>query len=306
MISTEYANNIFEQPWWLDMVAPGCWKELLVRDTSNNVIARQVVVYKKMRIYMPHHTQTLGIWVADSEKGDYGAQKRIIQELNDQIKSYKRVWMNLAPENDYVLPYRWLGYSIEPLFTYRIDDLTNLDRLYQGFNKTAKKNIKSAKNKVAISYETDVSELWDMLNKTFEAQNRRNPMRRDLIEKIVTQCDKNNSGKYISAKDNEGNVHSCAYFVYDGNVCYYLFGATDPEFRSSGAQSLVLWEGIQFASKHSKSFDFEGSMIEGIENFFRQFNSKCVVYYGIRKNSFFDNVFGLIKPKIKRMLGYKI
>ena len=29
MNQTEYANNIFEQPWWLDIVAPQKWKEII-------------------------------------------------------------------------------------------------------------------------------------------------------------------------------------------------------------------------------------------------------------------------------------
>lgn len=306
MISTEYANNVFEQPWWLDIVVPGKWKEVLVKDKAGNVIARQVVVCDDTNIYMPNLTQTLGIWMADNERKDYGSQKRIINELIEGYGNIKRANICLDPENAYVLPFKWAGYTIEPFFTYRITDMTDLDGLYDGFNKTAKKNIKAAKNKVTVSTELDFDELWNMLNKTFEAQNRSNPMSRDLVQRIVTECEKNARGKYFCAKDVEGNVHSCAYFVFDEKVCYYLLGATDSAYRTSGAQSLVLWEGIQFAAKHSEVFDFEGSMIEGIENFFRQFNSECVVYYNVRKASFNDELVSLLKPRVKKILGYKM
>ena len=159
---------------------------------------------------------------------------------------------------------------------------------------------------MTISTELDFSELWEMLNKTFESQNRKNPMHRDLVRDIVLKCEEQNHGRYVCAKDPDGNVHSCAYFVYDEKVCYYLLGATDSEYRSSGAQSLVIWEGIKFAAEHSKRFDFEGSMIEGIENFFRQFNNQCCTYYEVRKQPLVEEIKLLMKPKIKKIIGYKI
>jgi lipid II:glycine glycyltransferase (peptidoglycan interpeptide bridge formation enzyme) len=145
-----------------------------------------------------------------------------------------------------------------------------------------------------------------MLDVTFAAQKRKNPMDKELIRRIVETCEAAGHGKYLEARDPEGNVHSCAYFVYDEQVCYYLLGASDSRFRSSGAQSLVLWEGIQFAAQHSKVFDFEGSMVEGIENFFRQFGGVCTPYYEIRKSTFLDEVLLAAKPRVKRLIGYKV
>ena len=305
MDETQYANNIFSQPWWLDVVASGKWREIIVKDKKDNIIARQVVVGKS-NIYMPTLTQTLGIWMADDISGNYGKSKQVVQNILGQMGKVNNVHICLDVENQYILPYRWAGYVMEPKFTYRIDDLSDLDGLYAGFNKTAKKNIKYANNKVTLTDKLNVDELWQMLNKTFAVQNRKNPLDKSVVYNLVQECEKRRAGKYISAKDAEGNVHSCAYFVYDKKTCYYLLGASDARFRSSGAQSLVIWEGIKFAATVSKCFDFEGSMVEGIENFFRQFNSKCIPYYEVRKQSIFREIMLLFKPKVKRLIGYKI
>ena len=306
MTTTPYANSLFEQPWWLDTVAPGQWEEAVVEDKKGNVIARMPYVKNGSRVEMPPQTQTLGIWMAPELDGDYGAQKKAITDVFSQLGRVKSVVHALSPENTYILPFRWMGYRMEPRFTYRICDLSDCGVLYQAFNKTAKKNIKYAKNKVTLSDETDVDTLWNMLNKTFEAQGRKNPMSKELVYRIVKTCEESGHGKYLQSMDAEGNVHSCAYFVYDEQVCYYLFGATDAEFRNSGAQSLILWEGIQFASEHSKVFDFEGSMIEGIENFFRQFGGICTPYYEVRKMTLWQEILEVMKPRIKRILGYKM
>lgn len=302
----EMANNLFEQPWWLDTVAEGLWDEVVSKDKNGNVIARLAYVKNREKIYMPKLTQTLGVWMADECKEDYGLQKRIYQDLFGQLNDYKDVLISLPPENNYVLPFRWMGFAIEPGFTYRIYDLSDCESIYNKFNKTAKKNIRAAKNKVRISQELHTDVLWEMLDKTFGAQNRKNPMSKELVYRIVEACEKNGSGQYYEAVDENEHVHSCAYFVYDEKVCYYLLGASDSNYRSSGAQSLILWEGIQFAAQHSEIFDFEGSMVEGIENFFRQFGGVCVPHYTVRKQSLYKDIWFDMKPRIKKLIGYKI
>lgn len=303
---TECANSLFEQPWWLDIVAPGAWEETVCRDKNGDIQARIAYVHDNKRVYMPPFTQTMGIWMHEDIKKDYAAQKDVIYRLFEEINRHKEIKISLAPENEYVLPFRWMGYSMDPCFTYRISNPGDCDKLYESFNKTAKKNIKSAKNKVYLHCETDVETLLTLLDRTFEAQNRKNPMPENMVRDIVETCEKNGHGQYVDARDKDGNVHSCGYFVYDEKVWYYLFGASDPRFKSSGAQSLVLWEAIQMAAGQSRAFDFEGSMVEGIENFFRQFGGRCTPYYAVRKNSLSGDIMLAVKPRLKKMLGYKI
>ena len=306
MNETPYANSLFEQPWWLDIVAPGQWHEASVKDENGRILARMPYVLHGKHIVMPPLTQTLGVWMAPESTTDYGVQKKVLTELLMQLKGVKSVEQALSPVNQYVLPFRWQGFRMEPHFTYRLENLCDCDALYQRFNKTAKKNIKYAGNKVQVNDKTDAERLWNLLDKTFAAQNRKNPMSRELGFRLIGACEANGSGKYLDAIDTQGNVHSCAYFVFDRKTCYYLLGASDPEFRSSGAQSLLLWKGIQFASQHSETFDFEGSMIEGIENFFRQFGGVCTPYYTVTRKTFAGEVMEAAKPRVKRLLGYKM
>jgi hypothetical protein len=56
---------------------------------------------------------------------------------------------------------------------------------------------------------------------------------------------------------------------------------SDPELRSSGALSLLIWEAIQLAAKEKLTFDFEGSSIRQIEQFFRGFGGRRVSYFRI-------------------------
>jgi hypothetical protein len=46
-------------------------------------------------------------------------------------------------------------------------------------------------------------------------------------------------------------------------------------------------------------------MIEGIEEYFRQFGGTPMVYYQIRKQNIALEFFELMKPRIKSFIGFK-
>lgn len=309
--TTPYANSVFEQPWWLDIVAPGEWGEVTVKE-GDETVARLPYVLQKGRITLPPLTQTLGPWMKPEYRQfqpgntQLSKQKELIAALLGQLPRHKSFHVTFDSANDYILPYRWRGYRYEPEFSYRLSDLRDTDALYAALNKTAKKNIKAARNKTTLVEQPTAKMLMDLLDKTFEAQGRKWPHDRDLTRRIIEKSVENGHGKLLVAQDGEGNLHSGAFLLYDEKVCYYLLGGSDSAFRSSGAQSLVLWEAIRFAATVSQAFDFEGSNVEGIENFFRQFGGSRVTNYSVIRQSLFADCMELAKPRVKRLIGYKI
>ena len=309
--TTPYANSVFEQPWWLDIVAPGQWGEVTVKE-GDEVVARLPYVLKKGGLVMPPLTQTLGPWMKPEYRRlqpgntQLSKQKELIAALLEQLPPHKDFHMTFDSANDYILPYRWLGYRYEPTFSYRLSDLSDLNALYANIYQMAKRHIKGAPKRVTLSAYPTAEMLLHLLDKTFEAQGRKWPHDRALTRRLMEQSVENGHGKLIVAQDGDGNLHSGAFLLYDEKVCYYLLGGSDSAFRSSGAQSLVLWEAIQFAATVSQAFDFEGSNVEGIENFFRQFGGGCVINYAVIKQPFLADCMELAKPRIKRLLGYKI
>ena len=79
----------------------------------------------------------------------------------------------------------------------------------------------------------------------------------------------------------------------------------DTDYRNSGAGSLLIWEGIKKAAKLSKIFDFDGSNISDIELNFRTFGAPFIINYRVSKLNFALELFDYLKPKIKRIIGYK-
>ena len=308
--TTPYANSVFEQPWWLNIVAPDKWGEVFVKE-DGEIVARMPYVLDGGHIKMPPMTQTLGPWIKPEYRAfqpgntQLSKQKELIYELLKQLPKHRSFNMAFDSANEYILPYRWLGFRYVPTFSYRINDLHNVEAVYSDFNKTAKKNIKYARNKASFVTSPTPEMMMALLDKTFAAQRRRNPGNANDQRRIMERAIDRGNGKLIVVEDAEHHLHSGAFLLFDEKVCYYLVGGSDPAYRSSGAQSLVLWEAIQFASKVSGKFDFEGSNVEGIENFFRQFDRDHVINYNVIKQSLLADCAEMAKPRVKRLIGYK-
>ena len=106
---------------------------------------------------------------------------------------------------------------------------------------------------------------------------------KQLLINAFNFCKTNKTGELIAAKDANGNIHSILFYVWDKTTAYYLHGGTYNDYKTSGSMSLLLWEAIKRSSKIVKQFNFEGSMVESIERYFRAFGGKQAPYFEIKK-----------------------
>lgn len=309
--SIEEVNCIFEQPWWLDAVAPGRWKSIEICQ-DGNIIGRLPYVESKRAgfnvIGMPPCTQTLGPWIkckVSNKVKLYAQLKNVIFQILDKIPNNANVDLYLDSSLKYVLPFRWKGYRYEPQFSYRFSDLSNPDDIFKGIKDSRKSVIRKAEKELIVKDNASIDILMEMQNKTFKRQGRKNPIPFEVLRRIDDACLEHNARFLLTAEDKEGNIHSASYFVYDKNVCYYIMSGADPDYRNSGAGSLLIWEGIKRASRLSSAFDFEGSNIEDIETNFRSFGSDFIVHYRVFRLNLFLTLVDYIKPKIKNLIGYK-
>jgi lipid II:glycine glycyltransferase (peptidoglycan interpeptide bridge formation enzyme) len=117
---------------------------------------------------------------------------------------------------------------------------------------------------------------------TFERQGIK-PPHTNCLKRLIALCRERNRGDLWGAYDEAGRLHAGAFIVWQESSAYYLAGGADPALRDPGAQALVLWEAIQAVSAYTGRFDFEGSMLPGVERFFRDFGAVQTPYFTISK-----------------------
>ena len=283
--------SVFASSWWLDATAgEDSWGICEIKQ-NNEVVASMPWVLKHRYgirvISQPALTQTLGPWLAEAPSGTKYAkrlarEKDLMEALIDQLPGYHVFRQSFAPEITNWLPFYWKGFQQTTRYTYRLPDLTNIDLVWSDFQENIRREIRKAgKQGVTVERCSDIDAFLEVNELTFARQGMKLPYTRTYVKRLFAACEANHAGAVFLARGKDGRIHAGNMLVWNEHCAYYLMGGGDPELRSSGATSLAMWQAIQFAATVSRIFDFEGSMIEPVERFFRGFGAVQTPYFSL-------------------------
>ncbi len=286
------SNTLFQQPWWLEAVAPGQWGIVEVRK-NNELKAWMPYVLKKgplfiSRCSMPRLTQTLGPWVAPSSRGPVRAlseQHELMKALIAQLPEVDYFSQNLHYSMQNTLPFFWAGYQAKVSHTYVIEDLSDPDALWSGMHNRVRTAIKKARRLVEVEWSDDVETFLTLNDMVFARQGIKAPYDHDYVRRLDRVCAQRGQRHILLARDAQGRPHAGLYVVFDEAAAYYLMTGTDPEHKSSDALSLLTWEAITRSAETSRTFDFEGSMMRRVEPFVRSFGAVQKSYFNVTRLS---------------------
>jgi len=285
---------LFSSHWWLNAVSINAdWDAAIVENNGAIVGTLPYVIKKRygMRlITMPPLTQTLGPWLRRAERNSVEQESddiNTMKQLISQIPCFSYFCQNFHYSIANHLPFYWAGFEQRTRYTYVFNDLSDLDSLWKGLRSNIVREIKKARNRFGLQVDNNLP-LDDFIllhEGTFRRQGLSLPYSRDVIYSIDRACSERQCRKIFCARDDKGAVHAALYIVWNANSAYYLMGGSDPDLRTSGANSLCMWEAIRFASGVARRFDFEGSMLEPVERFFRAFGAVRTPYFEITKTT---------------------
>lgn len=289
--------------WWLDAVAGNYNWDVVIIERDNQIIASLPYVLKTVvffnTISMPKFTPSMGVWLKYPDNQKYHTklsyEKKICTELIERLPQFERFHQRFHYSFTNWLPFFWKGFMQTTRYTYIINDLSDLEKVFSNFRENIRREIRKAQKYIKVYQEESVDKLYRLIQLTYERQNQKLDYSFDYFKGLDIACAKNKCCQVFYAEDENQNLHSALYLVWDENCAYYIIGGSDPGLRSSGAASLLMWEAIQFASTVVKQFNFCGSMIEPIERFFRSFGAIQKPYFSISKNNHFFKLLKLFK-----------
>jgi hypothetical protein len=238
--------------------------------------------YGVTSVTRPPLTPTLGPWhrpSAAKSANRLRAEKDNIEDLLRQLPHYHRCSILCHPELVNVLPFHWAGFKLSVKYTYRFPNLRDSEAIWSGFSENIRREIRKAHKRVGIECDLGASQFFDVYSKTFQRQGCKPPISPALLKRVDEALANRGNRRQWFAVDDRGRTHAAIYVVWDQRCAYYLMGGGDPELRNSGAHSLLIWHAIQQCAKVTEAFDFQGSMLEPVERFFRSFGTMQTPYY---------------------------
>ena len=280
---------IFMQDWWMDAVCAGKQRDVLLSLTPEGDIqaAMPYLLCKRMWmqfIVMPQQTQIGGIWFAPNVISDSEHIASICQDFTQQLANlglsyYYQHFPILSPAPERM---QALGFNIKERVTYRIEDLSNLDQVINAFSKNKKRQLQKA---LSLHADTNmnVEDFYRFHVQCLQEQGKQISYSREFLLVLERKTSRLQQSQILSICNADNEVLAAAFLVWDKHSMYHLIPCYAPAYKDSGASALLVLEAIKLARQKGVSFDFEGSMIRGVANHYKQFGSTRTLYYGVEK-----------------------
>ena len=280
---------IFMTDWWMDAVCAGKeWDVLLSIDKNGVTQAALPYLIRKrawMRyIVMPQQTQIGGIWLREDIANDTDKTATVCQQFAQQLSELglHYYYQHYAINSVAVEQMQQLGFKIKERVTYRIEDLSNLDKVIASFSKNKKRQLQKA---LSLHAEThmNVEDFYRFHVRCLQEQGKQISYSREFLLVLERKTSRLQQSQILSICNADNEVLAAAFLVWDRHSMYYLIPCYSPTHKDSGASALLVLEAIKLARQKGVAFDFEGSMIRGVANHYKQFGSTRTVYYSVEK-----------------------
>jgi lipid II:glycine glycyltransferase (peptidoglycan interpeptide bridge formation enzyme) len=298
---------VFVRPWYLDAVCQAeneSWDVLLVKK-NEKIIASWPYSLKRKNGFeysvLPKLTKFLGPYFIAEKRSPKDVHK-ICETLIQQLPKPALFLQNFHYNFIDWLPFYWAGFEQSTRYSYVLEDLHDLDQVYNNFSSDYRNNkIRKAQQTIKVVSDLSLEAFFEVAMMSFKRQNIAIPFSLDFFKKYDAAMVVHHARQLFFAVDDQNRIHSVVYLLVDHDRAYYHLAGDNPDLRGSGASVLLVWEAIKYT--HTKLglniFDFEGSMIKPIERVRRQFGAVQKSYFEIKKyNSKIFKTLEWIKKQI--------
>ena len=287
-------GNIFSSPEWLSIYDSSLKVYGLFLDQNlKGAFLSYEFSRLGMKFMIPPPFSPSNELILEESLSKEQAVKLLLNFMNEKKAVFKR----MALQKDYLSQFGEIsGMNFQKGVSY-ILSLKGENEISDSYQPKRRQQIRRAeRDGLLVEKIKDKKVILDLISQTYARQKKKVALLR--VEKIISTF--LNSGKgygFVTYKD---SIPLAGYFcVQDSRTAYYIFGGYDANRKHIGAGPLAMDACIREAKKRELlNFDFEGSMVPSIANFFKEFGGVKVEYPIFEQH----NLFGKTILGLKKMI----
>lgn len=198
----------------------------------------------------------------------------------------------LPPEYVDLMPFLWNGFDTTVGYTYQIPPAPP-QQWQAAMSSDHRRELRKAGEVLksidgAVDTTDDLEFCYNLLCDTFrekEISDSAGPESTRRWWKVVSE---HQAGKIYYVKDKDGSPLCCTLYVFDKACGYYVASGIHRDVRRGNLNllsRLLIERMILDSHARGITFDFEGSVLPGVEHFFRGWGGRCVPKYRVIKIS---------------------
>lgn len=271
-------------------------KDRLFFIQKGNKVAAVLMIY-------PENTATFSMYqgislapIIGNVHSLYSQQLKIVTSLLEILSiNFPSLEFNLSHHFDDLRAFQWINYHEPAKGQFQLNlnytgiiSLKNeidFDTYFNSIRSVRRYEWRQCeKNQFKVYESNDVTDFIRLYRLTFERQGiALDSITIDTVNTITETAIKHQFGKLSYCADAEGNIHSANVILHHKNTCYYEFGASDPQFRSSGASIYLMLNNIKSAFENNfLYFDLVGINSPNRSDFKLSFNALPKPYFNVK------------------------
>jgi lipid II:glycine glycyltransferase (peptidoglycan interpeptide bridge formation enzyme) len=302
LVESSKQGCIFNAIWFLDSLGVP-YRLFKVSDDSGSLLAGFCVledlVQEKMRNAPHPFTPYQGI-LFHSRLTSLNNNKRITEEfkiteniIEKMVGRYKNFNMCMSPNFLDIRPFLWHNYSDAEAPKFTITNRYTAILALRDFSINqylsvirASRRQEYKKNISRPLMNCSIDDFLSIYQETFSRQGiLLDSDTLGLVRRICVSALQNNAG-YLNKIMVNGEIASASLFLYDRTRAYYLFGANNPKYRSSGASTALMIANIQKAVQlECEELDFVGVNSPNRGDYKLSFNGLLKSYFQVNLNT---------------------
>lgn len=258
----------------------------------DKAVVASAVINSNIDYIFPYQGITLAP-IAGKPHSIFNQQLKIISAFLEQLTSeYKTLDFSLSRCFIDLRAFQWINYHTPEKGKFDLNlNYTGIINLkeevnfknYLGAIRTVRRQEwnKCLKNEFYVTESEDINQFMRLYKIMFDKQSFDvSDKTLERVRNISLGSIKNNYGKLTFCYDSSGTLHSSMLTLQYKDTAYYQFGATDPEYRTSGASVFLVLNSIRLAfDSKIDFFDMVGINSPNRGDFKLSFNAIPVPYF---------------------------
>ena len=294
LIINETSLGLFQEPFWWRVIEKGFNKKCkiaLVKKGNINQLLIPLFFHKYgfiRRVGIPLRgtfTPYVDFLELSSEIDDETKEVYLLEIVKSLLKDGAN-WIEITFPFEDIKIYKSLkkyGFLIENPSTIILNTEKNKQDLWNEMEGRARNLVRKAqKNELSIEYLSNelknVEFFYSMLERTFIKSGQKPPHFKSFYILLVNELINSKNLLFVSIKK-DSDIVAMGIFIYNNNEINFLSGTSTYLGNKYGANNLMHWEIIKFASMNKiKKYNFGGLGIPSIDKFKRSFGGNEVFY----------------------------
>lgn len=273
-IENSFNSRIFAFSWYLDIVADN-WDILVLDDYEAVMPLPYREKYFIKYVYSPFWVIELGIYTLKKINVD--------SFLKKAFDSFRFIDLRMNVDNEFN---EYSENRIEKQLQY-LDLNESYSDIFKGFSRNRKRDLKKANDfNLIAEWNTRNIDLLNLFrnNVGVRVTDVKDNDYKKLL-RLLNECTKRGMGELLSIFDENKNLIASSYFLKHQNKITELVCSTDFNNRNNGANTFFNNEAIKKYSKNFEIFNFGGSSMKNISNYYKSFGAETESYYSLKYNN---------------------